>query len=169
MAQAGFSGEPRYALPGAALIALAGASAAGEHGRARNGSDPFLARLQDVAVGLAIAAIVVVTVPRIAAMHRDQAHAWALQRDLGTAIDAAGGRARLLACGTPYTGPLRGPLLAYRLGVRKRDVEPDEPPSAPGVAFRSALRRNGPVEPAAPPWPAAVRNGTWEVTLACPS
>ena len=160
MAQAGFSGEPRYALPGAALIALAGASAA------RTGTVPFLARRQVAAVGFAVVAIVWAA-PQIAGVHRDQAHAWALQRDLGAAIEAAGGRERLLACGTPYTGRLRGPLLAYRLGVRKRDVEPDAPPRAPGVTFRSALRSGGPVEPAAPPWPVATELGQWEVRVAC--
>lgn len=159
MAQAGFSGEPRYALPGAALIALAGAGAARD--RAGNVAGMVLA----VAVGLAI----LWAAPQIAGVQRDQAHAWALQRDLGAAIEAAGGRERLLACGTPYTGRLRGPLLAYRLGVRKRDVEPDAPPRAPGVAFRSALHRGGPVEPAAPRWPVATARGQWEVRMACPS
>ena len=51
------------------------------------------------------------------------------------------GRERVLACGRPYVGPLKGPLTAYRLDVPKRTVEPDEPPrplllpEAPLLAF----------------------------------
>jgi hypothetical protein len=166
MAQAGFSGEPRYALPGAALIALAGARAA------RTGSDPFLARWQGALAVVAAAALLIAAAPRVADLadvRAAQAHQWALQRDLGAAIERAGGRERVLACGTPFAGPYRGPLLAYALHVRKRDVEPDAAPRAPGVVFRSRLRAGGPVTPAAPPWPIAARTGSWEVRASCRS
>ena len=66
-----------------------------------------------------------------------QAHQWRLGRDLVSAIQRAGGRDRVLRCGATYVGPLRGPLMAYALRVRKRDVEPDAPPTSPGTIFRS--------------------------------
>jgi hypothetical protein len=203
MAQAGFSGEPRYALPGAALIALAGARganaliaaagtrAAGPAGAVapiaaaggRGAATPIAAAgpatpiagpyaAARIAVALLAAALLAAAVPRVADLadvRAAQAHQWALQRDLGTAIERAGGRERVLACGTPFAGPYRGPLLAHALHVRKRDVEPDAAPRAPGVAFRSRLRAGGPVAPAAPPWPIAARTGSWEVRASCRS
>ena len=68
-----------------------------------------------------------------------QAHQWALARDLGDAVAAAGGREAVLACGRPYVGRYRGPLMAYALEVTKRTVEPDLAPRAPGVVFRARL------------------------------
>ena len=74
----------------------------------------------------------------------------------------------MLACGRPYVGPLRGPLMAYRIGVAKHVVEPDAPPRPPGVVFRSALhapRRPAPAAP--PPFAEIARAGTWQVLAAC--
>lgn len=160
MAQAGFSGEPRYALPGAALIAVSGAVG--------------LVRAASRHAALAGAAVVLVAVaaaPRIARLddvRAAQAYQWKLADDLAGAIDAAGGRGAVLACGRPYVGPLRGPLMAYRLDVRKRDVEPDDPPRAPGVVFRSALSASAAATPDAPRgFAEAAQVGAWQVLAAC--
>jgi hypothetical protein len=178
MAQAGFSGEPRYALPGAALIALAGARGAAPliaAAGARGAAPPIAAAGAPTRITVALlaaAALVVAAVPRVADLadlRAAQAHQWALQRDLGAAIERAGRRERVLACGTPYAGRYRGPLLAYALHVRKRDVEPDRAPRAPAVVFRSRLRAGGPVTPAAPAWPITARTGAWEVRASCRS
>jgi hypothetical protein len=157
MAQAGFSGEPRYALPGAALIAVSGAVG--------------LARLGSPAALIAVALVAVAAVPRVTRLDdvRDaQAYQWQLATDLEAAVAAAGGRGAVLACGRPYVGPLRGPLMAYRLDVEKRAVEPDDPPRAPGVVFRSALSPSTAARPDAPPGFAPVAQaGPWQVLADC--
>jgi hypothetical protein len=115
--------------------------------------------------------ILVAAVPRVADLRdvRDeQAYQWRLAGELADAVAAAGGADAVLACGRPYVGPLRGPLMAYRMGVEKHRVEPDEPPRPPGVVFRSALHASA--EPA-PDVPAQVsevaRTGEWQVLAAC--
>ena len=164
MAQAGFSGEPRYALPGAALVAIAGA--AGLARLARGGPRPA-AVAGGGAVALALAATP--AAGDLRALPQRQAHQWRLQAELATAIRAAGGRDTVLRCGRPYVGRLRGPLMAYRLGVAKRAVEPDRPPRAPGVVFRSARRRGERPSPAAPPaFLPVARAGPWLVLSTCP-
>ena len=75
-----------------------------------------------------------------------QAHQWALARDLGGAVRAAGGREAVLACGRPYVGPYRGPLMAYALRVTKRTVEPDARRGRPAWSSAPGSRHS----PAAP-------------------
>lgn len=167
MAQAGFSGEPRYALPGAALIALSGAVGLVHAARVeRVGRTLTKATL---AVGVALVALAVA--PRIAdlpALRAQQAYQWRLAGDLAAAVRAAGGPDAVLACGRPYVGRLRGPLMAYRMGVAKHRVEPDAPPRAPGMIFRSALTPSARPTPDAPARFAEVaRAGAWRVFAAC--
>jgi hypothetical protein len=158
MAQAGFSGEPRYALPGAALIALSGAV-----GLVRAPPRPVLA----VAVGL----VALAAAPRLAdlpALRAEQAYQWRLAGDLADAVRAAGGPEAVLACGRPYVGRLRGPLMAYRMGVPKHVVEPDAPPRPPGMVFRSALTASATPAPAAPgPFAEVAHAGIWRVFAHC--
>jgi hypothetical protein len=162
MAEAGFSGEARYALPGAALISISGA--AGIVLAARATSRPHLVAAATLLVALAAA-------PRLAHLpdvRRDQAYQWRLAGDLADAVRAAGGRDAVLACGRPYVGPLRGPLMAYRLDVAKHVVEPDDPPRAPGVVFRSALTATAAPAPEVPPrFAETARAGAWQVLAAC--
>jgi hypothetical protein len=184
MAQAGFSGEPRYALPGVALLAVAGAAGlvrAAETDAA--GAAPRPAAASAAAVGgatgawrratmlAAVTALAVAAVPAVADLARvreAQAHQWALARDLDAAVRAAGGRDAVLACGRPYVGPYRGPLMAYALDVTKRTVEPDTPPQAPGVVFRARLTSAAaPAPDAGPPFRPAARVGEWEVLRSC--
>jgi len=157
MAQAGFSGEPRYSLPGGACVAVAGAAGLLKLAR-RHAAWAVL-----VAVGLlAAAAPKVAELPQL---RRDQAYQRALDADLGRTIAAAGGRTALLACGRPYVGRLRGPLLAYRLEVEKRRVGFD--PRPPGVVFRSRLRAGAPIEPGATGFRPRARTDHWEVVVRC--
>jgi hypothetical protein len=162
MAQLGFSGEPRYSLAGAALVAISGAVglAGGAYARDRR----WL-------LGLAVALVAVAAVPRLADladMREHQAYQWALAADLEDGIRASGGREAVLGCGRPYVGPLRGPLMAYKLDVRKRVVEPDERPRAPGVVFRSALNEGDPAQPDIPAeFEPIVRNDHWEIARRC--
>jgi hypothetical protein len=157
MAQAGFSGEPRYLLPGVTLLSVAGAAG--------------LVLLGRRGVAVTVVVLLAAAVPRVADLPRlrdAQAHQWALSQDLAAAVAAAGGRAAVLACGTPYVGRLRGPLMAYRLEVPKRDVEPDDPPRPPGVVFRARLTAASlPAPAAAPPFVRRARAGEWEVLAHC--
>ncbi|MDP9019817.1 MAG: hypothetical protein M3N25_03280 [Actinomycetota bacterium] len=164
MAQVGFSGEPRYALPGAALVASSGAVGLVVAGRRllrwRGAALPAMGLLVLAAAGPRAGSLV--------DLRGAQAHQWALQSDLVRAVDEVGGAERVLGCGVPYVGPLRGPLAAYRLGVAKHVVEPDAVPQAPGVVFRSRLTPG--VSPA-PAVPAGFRRvadaGAWQVYSSC--
>ena len=161
MAQAGFSGEARYAVPGAALIAVSGAIGlarlAGRH------------RLAAAAVAVAVAAAALPRVADLAGVRREQAYQQALATQLATAVRAAGGRDAVLACGRPYVGRLRGPLMAYRMDVEKRVVEPDELPRAPAVVFRSRLHADDAPLPARVPasFVEVARTPVWQVLAAC--
>ena len=164
MAGAGFSGEARYALPGAALVAVSGAAGLVVASR-------HLVRWPGAATGLAAMLVVVAALPRIddlAGLRASQAYQWELQSQLPTAVAGLGGRSGVLACGRPYVGPLRGPLLAYHLDVAKQVVDADRRPEAPGVVFRSALHSGGVPAPSVPPGFRPVEQvGPWQVYTAC--
>jgi hypothetical protein len=160
MAQAGFSGEPRYALPGAALVAIAGAA----------GLAAATIRWSRLAAGLAVAALLLVAAwPKLADLddlRRDRAWAAGLSEDLEDAIAAVGGRQAVLACGRPYVGDLRGPLLAYHLDVEKRRVA--FVPRPPGAVFRSRLDPGDPLEPpTSGAFATSAQAGRWEVRTTC--
>ena len=112
MAERGYSGEPRYALAGAAVVAVAGAAAAGR-GR--------------WAVVLAVCALpfAVAQVDDVRDELRRADGAAASWRALDDAIAAAGGREAVLACGRPATVRYRGTGVAYALHVHKRVVAAD--------------------------------------------
>jgi hypothetical protein len=162
MAQLGFSGEPRYSIAGAALVSISGAVGLAGGGYARD---------RRWLLGLAVALVAVAAVPRLvdlADVRERQAYQWALAEELEEGIRASGGRDAVLACGRPYVGPLRGPLMAYKLDVPKRGVEPDDPPQAPGFVFRSALNEGDPVQPGIPDgFDPVARSGHWQVLRSC--
>jgi len=167
MSQVGFSGEPRYALPGAALVAFSGG--VGLVAAFRGLSAP-----RGWAVGAGVAAALAVAgaarADDLIRVRAAQAHQWRLASDLPDAVRAAGGREAVLACGRPYVGRLRGPLMAYHLGVAKRMVEPDDPPRAPGVVFQSAAARSADPTPAAPSsFALRATVGAWRVLASCPT
>src|SRR5205823_380015 len=56
-----------------------------------------------------------------------------LTDELGAAVHRAGGKARLLACGAPYTGPFQVPSVAWQLGVHTHDVQLE--PVAPAAVL----------------------------------
>ena len=61
-----------------------------------------------------------------------------LWEDLPEVIERAGGRDRLLRCGSVYTGPFQTQMMAYELGVHGLDVADARLGTpAPGVAFRT--------------------------------
>lgn len=155
MAQAGFSGEPRYSLPGGALVAIAGAAALAL----------VLDRRWLVLVAVALAVAAVPKLVRLDEVRRAQTWSAGLSTDLERAIAAGGGRAALLACGRPFVGHLRGPLLAYHLDVEKRRVEFE--PVPPGAVFRSRLQPDRPLEPDSAGFPRVGQTGRWELRVRC--
>jgi hypothetical protein len=172
MAQAGFSGEPRYSLPGGALVAIAGAAAlvlalrAG--GAARGDSAVGGRRAARVGVAAVALAILVAAAPKLARLgdlRAEQAWQTSLAADLKRVIAAGGGREEILACGRPYVGNLRGPLLAYHLDVEKQRVAFE--PVPPGVVFLSKLHPDSPTEPAASGFAPTARSGGWELAVRC--
>jgi hypothetical protein len=61
---------------------------------------------------------------------------------LRDAVAQAGGKDRLLACGTPYTGAFQVPAVAWLLdqhttAVRSASAPGDAPPQVPAIVFRS--------------------------------
>lgn len=160
MSQAGFSGEARYALPGVAILGVAGGV-----GAARLAA--WRPRTAGTLVGLALVVGVVSWAGGLPDLAGRLAYQAALAGDLERAVTLAGGRKEVLACGRPYVGRLRGPLLAYALRVPKRTV--GFRPARPGVVFASRRTARSEVEPASAPAVAVpvVRAGLWRVRAAC--
>lgn len=180
MAQLGFSGEERYALPGVAAVTVAGAVGLARLGSPRGGLaafGPYASVLGQTPprparrlVLAAVAALVLAAAaPRLAALPgegEELAYAARLSSDLDRAVALAGGAESLLACGRPVVGQYRGPLLAYRLGVTKRQVIFE--PGTTGVAFESRLSREHTPAPVVPArYRAVVRAGSWRVVTRC--
>jgi hypothetical protein len=156
MAQLGFSGEWRYAVPGAAAIAIAGGAAVAARPR--------------LAIALALPVLVVAGV-RMADLsdipERERGRA-ELAADLRRAVEDGGGREALLRCGQPYVGRYRGPLLAYALDVEKRSVDADHVPTQRGVVFRSLTEADAAPAPAAPShFRPVASSGRWTVLSTC--
>ncbi len=181
MAQAGFSGEPRYALPGVALLGIAGAvglarllapaplGAAAPEPTRFAARAPLDATVRAAALAVLLVALVLAAAPRLDALDgiRDgQRYQARLAADLREAIAATGGRRAVLACGRPYVGPLRGPLLAYALDVPKRTVGFE--PRPPGAVFASRRTAHAPIEPAATGFRPVAANRSWTVSIRCP-
>ncbi len=162
MAELGYSGEARYLLPAAGPVAvLAGAGLA--RGLAAVPGPAPLAAAGGAAVLVCSLAVAVADVRRTAATLE---HAAALHRDLGHAVEDAGGAELLLACGPPYAGRYRFPAVAWRLGVPISRVALE--PSPPGVVLRSRLTAASPADPDPPAGFALVADGgEWDVLASC--
>jgi hypothetical protein len=142
MTNDGFSGNSRYLIMPAALACVLGGVALGWIVRALPGAltrRPFVVPLIAVLAAAGFAAPSVHHLDAIRAAIDYQAH---LKDGLAGAMARAGGRDRLLACGTPYTGAFQVPVVAWHLGVHTTVVQSasapgDAPPQAPAVVFRS--------------------------------
>jgi len=160
MSEAGFSGEERYHLPGAAALAVTGAAGL-LHCDAR-----LLSRSATAAVALAVLAGVAVRVASVPAEAERLARADRMAGDLALAVDAAGGPAALRACGPVHTGRFRGPIVAWHLEMHKAAVGFE--PAVPGVVLRSRLQPGAAVTPGLPAgFSDGHRIGEWEIATAC--
>ena len=163
MAQAGFSGEPRYALPGAALIAVSGAvglvraARAGRSAARRPGRSPSPSRSSPPRPGSPTC--------RSCGPRRPTSGGWPASSPTRCA-PRAGGTA-VLACGRPYVGPLRGPLMAYRMDVAKHVVEPDGRRARRAWSSAPRSRARSPRSRRAGRFAEIARAGRWRVFAAC--
>lgn len=159
MAEAGYSGEARYAWPGAAAITVSGGV-----GVARLiGGGP---RIVGISVVVAVACFAAVRLEGAAQEMGRAVGEARLYTSLEHAVAEAGGRGAVLECGSPVVGPYRGTALAWALRVPKRVV--GFHPGADSVTFRSRLRAGASVQPAPPPAGVVLaRTSRWEVVSVC--
>ncbi|MEX2025533.1 MAG: hypothetical protein WD993_10740 [Thermoleophilaceae bacterium] len=155
MTEGGYAGNQRYLIVTTAVLcvlggigvarALQGLQLAGERwaGGRRAGLAVAVAAFL---AGLAIAWPVVEDKADNVAVTLDELRYEAsLWHTLDDAIDAAGGRDRLLACGAVYSGPFQTQMVAYELGIHGVDVRALEGTPPPGVAFRTHTIPDGPL------------------------
>jgi hypothetical protein len=166
LTQAGFSGNDRYLVLGAALVAIAGGvgwgwAAAALGALARRFSSPAVAG----ATGALVAAVVFMVLPPwiganivdVPATHRALVYQAHLREDLGGAVRKAGGSAALLRCGTIMTEGFQVPMVAYTLGVHSLRIEasplPGQPlPPAPNVIVQTRAQRHARLLPILGDW-----------------
>jgi hypothetical protein len=187
MTQAGFSGNNRYLVLGAALIDIAGGAAFGwaavvlarRLGAIKLGDRAALW----VAVGvLALAYLIVpnwvgtnlINIPRT---HRALVYQARLRTDADYAVAKLGGAGRVLSCGTVMTEGFQVPLVAYALGVKMLRVQAapltgEEPPPPPNVIFQTRATRHATLLPSLRSWPGTTyrlvhRDRTFKVYANC--
>ena len=165
MAGRGYAGNPRY-LAGAAAIACVLAGIGWAHAGAALAR---AVRSRWVTPAVVATALVVAALPwTLAPADRMRADLYAvgfqaeLYRDLGAAIERAGGRERLLRCGEVVSAPYQVPALAWHLRVHLERITLE--PSAPGVVLRARDTRSSPPAPApARGMREVARAGEWRV------
>jgi hypothetical protein len=154
MTEAGFAGNQRYLIVTTAAVCVLGGIGMtrviqgigwlGERivGSQRAGT---IAAAAFLALGLLIATPIIRAkannISRVAGGLEHEADVW---HDLKGAIDQAGGKGRLLACGGVFSGPFQTQMVAYELGIHGLQVGWKEAPP-PGVAFRTRTVPDGPL------------------------
>jgi hypothetical protein len=142
MTNDGFSGNTRYLIMPAALACVLAGAGIGWLVRAlpRRVVGGGLA-VAVLAIGAAVA-FAAPSVDRLGAVRSSVYYQARLTDGLRDAVSQAGGRKRLLACGTPYTGAFQVPAVAWLLhqhttNVQSASAPGDAPPQAPAIVFRS--------------------------------
>jgi hypothetical protein len=172
LTQAGFSGNDRYLVLGAALIAIAGGVAWGWAAYALAGLLRRLTRASPVrqlagpvvssAVAVALLAALFLAIPpwigaKIPYTHRALVYQAHLREDMRRTVQVLGGPARILRCGTVMTEGFQVPMVAWNLGVHTDQVEasplkgtPLPPP--PNVIFQARAQRHAHLLPFVRSW-----------------
>jgi hypothetical protein len=171
LTQAGFSGNNRYLILGAALIEISGAATWGwgtiefdrllrRRGPARFGPAAALSTALVVAV-LAFAFVpgfVGNSLTDVRSTHRALAYQALLRKDAEAAVAKAGGKAKILACGSVMTEGFQVPMVAYYVGVHTMQIAaparagtPPGPP--PNVIFQTRATRSAALLPLVHSWP----------------
>jgi hypothetical protein len=182
MTEAGYSGNFRYLLVpvglGCVLAGVGWARLLGTLTARLPGLDERRPRATAVTLALAVGALAASSLPfagrliegapREAAKLRYEA---LLYGSLERAVERAGGRARVLACGRPVTGDFQVPGLAWRLRVAGIDVRLD--PREAGTVFRAppilGARPEPRLQSARSRLRPVARAGPWQVFAACRS
>jgi hypothetical protein len=172
LTQAGFSGNDRYLVLGAALVAIAGGVG---WGWAALGLTNLLRRLRPVrsvtgpavtgAVAALAAAVVFMAPPPwiganvvdVPATHRALVYQAHLREDMAAVVSRLGGPAKILPCGTVMTEGFQVPMVAWTLGVHTQQVTasplPNAPlPRAPNVIFQTRAQRHSSLLPVVRAW-----------------
>jgi len=170
MTEAGYAGNQRYLVPAGAIACVVGgvglawlARAAG----AWRGSG--LQAAATVAILLACSPFFYARGRDVVELRRALAYEAHLNGELDDAIERAGGRARVLACGQPFTGPYQVPVLAWQLGLHGRQV--GFQPRAPAIVFSARPTRTQRPAPALPRdgrgLERVAKTERWRVLAAC--
>jgi hypothetical protein len=164
----GYPGVSRLMLPAAALASvLAGIAVAYLVEIAGGGARSLAVSVLLLALGSVYAASRVGEVANAASVVRFEAE---VNRDIATAVAAAGGREPVLDCGRPGTAPLFVPALAWHLRVPISTVAID--PQPPGVMFRVRELPTSPLRPelssARPRYRPILTVGDLELAATCP-
>lgn len=176
MTAAGYAGNPRYLLLATSLLAVVGGFGVGV---VLSAIEEAVGRRRRAA---GVVAVSVLGIAGFAAMVfagsglkidrwtglADQLRGEAAARDsLHVAVQAAGGRERLLACGQVTTHPLQVPMVAWQLEVPIGRVSLD--PTGPGTALETRVVGGRLAPEAGPPGGRPVGTyGAWTVVQACP-
>jgi hypothetical protein len=170
MAQAGYSGNPRYLIAPAGIACVVAGVGWASAGRALLSR----ARLPSLLVGAVTVAIVAAaslpwTLDRaddLRAAGPGVAHEARLQRTLPTAIRLAGGRQRLRTCGAPVTQLYATPRVAWSMHEHLGDVGFAAQRS--GLVFQARRRVGAPWLPAVGPgYRELAASGPWRVLASC--
>ena len=162
MSELGYSGEERYAMPGAALLAIgAGAGIAWAAGRV-----PALAR-RPAPVAVVLAAVLAgESAPMLVHDARGLDRHARIYGSADDAVRAAGGGKAVAACSPIHTAPYSRPALAWELDVPLSAISTAAASS--GIVFRARTVAGE------PPGPALVgrfrevgRSGAWRVVERC--
>jgi hypothetical protein len=170
LTQAGFSGNDRYLVLGSALISIAGgvgwgwgaATVAKLAARYFAGIRRHLTAATAAVVVVALA-ILIATPPWIGpsildvpATHRALVYQAQLRTDMTRAVAAAGGSARILACGTIMTEGFQVPMLAWNLDVHTGRIQASPAVAGtgtpPNVIFQTRAQRNAHLLPIIRAW-----------------
>lgn len=178
MTAAGYSGNPRYILLGTSLLAVIGglgfgvvvAFAGRGAARLRPGLEPFAAGA--LALVLLAGAWHWGVNSRVRNFERI-GRALDYQADLRTAlpgaIEAAGGRGRVLGCGAIGTGRYQVPMVAWTLDAHIRRVALAPAPGGTVLQARASRRASLDPPPPLPPQQRRVgRSGPWIAYQSCP-
>jgi hypothetical protein len=175
MTQAGFSGNDRYLVLGAALIEIAGAVgwgwaalelgfgvrrfAARAGGRSLPSAGVIWSAVALLALGFAfIPGWVANSLIDVQRTHRALVFQAQLRSSAAAAVTRLGGRTQIYACGSVMTEGFQVPMVAYTLGVHTLQVQASPQPRGdagppPNVIFQARAQRHSRLLPTLSDWP----------------
>jgi hypothetical protein len=164
MAELGYSGEERYAMPGIALAAISAGAGAGWAATDASGRGRFGAAL---VAAVLLAPMAAQQYERLVADARGARYEADLYGSLDDAVARAGGRAAVLRCRPVQTARYSRPALAWRLHVAIADLSTQ--PARSGTVFRARSVRGSPPSPRlrSGPLREVARAGRWAVLSSC--